>query len=96
MSLAAKQQIKDFIMAEFLPGESPDELTDTTPLISGGILDSIATRLRVVTPAHATGAVEVVVTNPDGQSVTVAAAYTFLPPTRVTPPPGPPRTVTRP
>ena len=43
MSNAAKQQIKDFIMAEFLPGESADELTDTTPLISGGILDSIAT-----------------------------------------------------
>ena len=43
MSNAAKQQIKDYIMAEFLPGESPDELTDTTPLISGGILDSIAT-----------------------------------------------------
>ena len=39
----AKQRIKDFIMSEFLPGESPDELTDTTPLISGGILDSIAT-----------------------------------------------------
>jgi len=37
------QQIKDYIMSEFLPGESPDELTDDTPLISGGILDSIAT-----------------------------------------------------
>ena len=43
MTQAVKQQIKDYIMAEFLPGESPDELTDTTPLISGGILDSIAT-----------------------------------------------------
>jgi acyl carrier protein len=40
---AIKQDIKDFIMGEFLPGESPDELTDSTPLISGGILDSIAT-----------------------------------------------------
>ena len=30
-------------MEEFLPGENPDELTTTTPLISGGILDSIAT-----------------------------------------------------
>ena len=43
MSTAAKQKIKDFIMGEFLPGENPDELTDDTPLISGGILDSIAT-----------------------------------------------------
>ncbi len=38
-----KQTIKDFIMAQFLPGEDPSELTDDTPLISGGILDSIAT-----------------------------------------------------
>lgn len=30
-------------MAQFLPGEDPAELTDETPLISGGILDSIAT-----------------------------------------------------
>ena len=43
MSDALTQRIKNFIMAEFLPGESPDELTETTPLISGGILDSIAT-----------------------------------------------------
>jgi acyl carrier protein len=35
--------VKDFILAEFLPGEDPDELKDDTPLITGGILDSIAT-----------------------------------------------------
>lgn len=38
-----KDDVKSYIMSEFLPGESPDELTDSTPLISGGILDSIAT-----------------------------------------------------
>ncbi len=43
MTDALKQRIKNFIMQEFLPGENPDELTETTPLISGGILDSIAT-----------------------------------------------------
>lgn len=43
MTDAVKNRIKDFIMAEFLPGEDPAELTDDTPLISGGILDSIAT-----------------------------------------------------
>jgi acyl carrier protein len=43
MTDTIKQEIKDFILAEFLPGESPDELTDSTPLISGGVLDSIAT-----------------------------------------------------
>jgi acyl carrier protein len=43
MSDSAKQRIKDFIMSQFLPGEDPSELTEDTPLISGGILDSIAT-----------------------------------------------------
>jgi acyl carrier protein len=43
MSDIFKQKIKTFILDQFLPGEDPDELTDTTPLISGGILDSIAT-----------------------------------------------------
>jgi acyl carrier protein len=35
--------VKDFILREFLPGEDPAELTDATPLITGGVLDSIAT-----------------------------------------------------
>jgi acyl carrier protein len=38
-----KQAVKDFILQEFLPGENPDELKDDTPLITGGVLDSIAT-----------------------------------------------------
>lgn len=38
-----RQAVHSFILREFLPGESPDELTDETPLISGGILDSIST-----------------------------------------------------
>ncbi|HEX2721268.1 MAG TPA: acyl carrier protein [Gemmatimonadaceae bacterium] len=38
-----KATIKDYILREFLPGESPASLDDTTPLITGGILDSIAT-----------------------------------------------------
>ena len=37
------REVKDFIMSEFLPGEDPAELTAETPLISAGILDSIAT-----------------------------------------------------
>jgi acyl carrier protein len=35
--------IKTYILDEFLPGESPDQLTDQTPLITEGILDSLAT-----------------------------------------------------
>jgi acyl carrier protein len=38
-----KEVVKAYILKEFLPGESPDELTDSTPLITGGILDSLAT-----------------------------------------------------
>ena len=38
-----KAAVKDYILREFLPGESPDSLDDTTPLITGGVLDSIAT-----------------------------------------------------
>ncbi len=36
-----KGKVKKFILDEFLPGESPDELNDETPLITGGVLDSI-------------------------------------------------------
>lgn len=35
--------IKEFILDEFLPGTKPSELTDATPLITGAILDSLAT-----------------------------------------------------
>ena len=61
MSNEIKEAIKEFILAEFLPGEDPNELGDETPLISGGILDSIATmkvvlfieeRFNVVFEAH--------------------------------------------
>ena len=38
-----KHSVKYFILDKFLPGENPEELTDSTPLITGGILDSVAT-----------------------------------------------------
>ncbi len=38
-----KATVKDFILKEFLPGENPEELSDDTPLVTGGILDSLAT-----------------------------------------------------
>ena len=34
-------KIREFVLGEFLPGENPATLTPTTPLISGGIIDSI-------------------------------------------------------
>jgi acyl carrier protein len=42
-----REAIKGYILEEFLPGENPAELTDSTPLITGGILDSLAT-MRLV------------------------------------------------
>jgi acyl carrier protein len=43
-----KEIIKGYILEEFLPGENPAELTDSTPLITGGILDSLATIKLVI------------------------------------------------
>jgi acyl carrier protein len=35
--------VRTYILEQFLPDANPDELTEATPLISGGILDSLAT-----------------------------------------------------
>jgi acyl carrier protein len=43
MSDQIESTVKEFILREFLPGEDPNELEEDTPLITGGILDSIAT-----------------------------------------------------
>jgi len=45
---AIKEQVRQYILAEFLPGESPDNLKDDTALRTSGVLDSMAT-LQVVT-----------------------------------------------
>lgn len=42
-----KTAVKTFILDEYLPGEDPAALTDTTALMTTGILDSIAI-LKVV------------------------------------------------
>lgn len=56
-----KAAVKEFILTEFLQGEAPDALTDTTPLITTGILDSIAilqfvnfleSRFQICIPHH--------------------------------------------
>jgi acyl carrier protein len=43
-----KDQIRDYILTNFLPGEDPSNLQDDTPLKSSGILDSVST-LKLVT-----------------------------------------------
>lgn len=43
-----KEELRQYILSEFLPGEKPANLRDDTPLRTSGILDSITT-LRLVT-----------------------------------------------
>ena len=40
---AISRDVQAYILQEFLPGENPDNLTESTALITGGILDSIGT-----------------------------------------------------
>ena len=58
MTAQIKQQVKDYIMKEFLPGEDPDALEDTLSLIRGGILDSIA-MLKLVAYLEETFGIEI-------------------------------------
>lgn len=60
-----RETVRRFIIEEFLPGESPDRVTDRLPLITGGILDSLATlklvafleeTYRIQLEAHEVGA----------------------------------------
>jgi acyl carrier protein len=43
-----RDKVKEFILREFLPGEDPSALTESTELMTTGILDSLAT-LKLVT-----------------------------------------------
>ncbi len=36
-----KEYLRDYVLREFLPGESRENLTDDTPLRTSGVLDSI-------------------------------------------------------
>ena len=38
-----EQVVKSYILSEYLNGEDPNELTTNTPLITSGVLDSMAT-----------------------------------------------------
>lgn len=40
---SVREGVRSYILEEFLPGENPAALTDATPLITGGVLDSLAT-----------------------------------------------------
>jgi acyl carrier protein len=59
-----KEPIRQYVLNEFLPGESPANLTNATPLRTSGILDSMGTlnlvsfleqTFGIVIDAHETG-----------------------------------------
>ena len=59
-----KDTVRNFVLSEFLPGEDPAALTDATPLVTTGILDSIAVlnlvtfleaEFKITLQAHETG-----------------------------------------
>src|ERR1035438_10167465 len=54
-----KEEIRQYILSEFLPGEKPSNLRDDTPLRTSGILDSVAT-LRLVSFVEERFGIEVV------------------------------------
>ncbi|HXM20928.1 MAG TPA: acyl carrier protein [Terriglobales bacterium] len=42
-----REELRQYILSEFLPGEKPANLRDDTPLRTSGVLDSVTT-LRLV------------------------------------------------
>ena len=37
------EQVRDFVLREYLPGEKPEALSPDQPLISSGLIDSVGT-----------------------------------------------------
>lgn len=55
---SVEADVKKFILEEFLPGEDPDELAMDTPMVSSGILDSLAT-LKLISFLESTYKVQI-------------------------------------
>ena len=53
-----KERLREYILAEFLHGESPANLKDDTPLLTSGVLNSVDT-LQLVTFAENSFGIEV-------------------------------------
>ena len=70
-------RVKDYILREFLPGADPDELSESTPLITGGINDSIAT-LRLVVFLQEEFAIELVAHDTDAENLDTLAHIVAL------------------
>lgn len=72
-----REQVRSFILEEFLPGEDPAELEDDTPLITGGILDSIAT-LKLVAFLEESFGIELAAHEADAENLDSVALMVAL------------------
>jgi acyl carrier protein len=54
-----KDQIRNYILKSFLPGESASNLKDDTPLVTSGILDSV-TIIKLVSFVEESFGIEIV------------------------------------
>jgi len=52
-----KATVKAYILDEFLQGEDPANLNESTPLVTSGVLDSLAT-LKLISHLEATYGIE--------------------------------------
>ncbi len=77
MSTGIEQTIRDYILREFLPGEDPSQLTDETPLITSGIIDSIRT-LRLVSFLEETFSISLQAHETDADHLNTVALITEL------------------
>jgi acyl carrier protein len=75
---STKDEIRAYILSEFLRGESPGDLKDDTPLHTSGVLDSMAA-LRLVTFVEERFAIEVDAQEVGGESFDcISAIVTYL------------------
>jgi acyl carrier protein len=77
MSTGIEQTIRDYILREFLPGEDPSQLTDDTPLITSGIIDSIRT-LKLVSFLEGTFSISLEAHETDADHLNTVALITEL------------------
>ena len=75
--MTTSETIRQFILTEFLEGESGDELGDATPLLSSGIIGSVQT-LRLITFLEEKFGVSIAPDEVGEESMNTIAAITDL------------------
>lgn len=71
------ETVRKYVLEEFLPDEDPAALTDDTPLLTTGILDSVAT-LKLITFLEDEFRVEIRASEADPENIDTLALITAL------------------